>query len=296
METFNELNIKSVLDAETLLERATSPVFCHTELKYYSENNSAPKVRQRVEIKNARVNFPGTWQDCGFELLQHTSAVKDWQQNEINNVYCAEIAAIAKKMTGCDYTLLNRYFRRSTDLTKVSKTGAASVSNNILPPLNTIHSDFTDDYGTWLQQHYQSNKPEIRQDLDNANLTSKQVANAKRIVVMQFWRNLGPPTMDMPLALCDARTIEPGQPKIIDIKNHPSGGIIKFIAPEGKKSQLWYAYPDLSCDEVIAIRTFDSALVGQAYWPPHTAFADPMVERGQPYRSSLELRVNCLFL
>jgi hypothetical protein len=56
-------------------------------------------------------------------------------------------------------------------------------------------------------------------------------------------------------------------------------------------------HPELTVDEVVAFRTYDTELVaaGETWFTPHSAFPDPAVAPGQPARFSIELRVMCLF-
>jgi hypothetical protein len=120
--------------------------------------------------------------------------------------------------------------------------------------------------------------------------------------MMQFWRNLGAPKMDLPVAFCDARTIGPSETRPFHYNGYVAGGrsfdALGMVVPDDPQRHGWYVYPELRADEVVAFRTYDTELVrdGRTWFTPHSAFRDPDVEAGNPARFSIELRVMCLFL
>ena len=120
--------------------------------------------------------------------------------------------------------------------------------------------------------------------------------------MLQFWRNLGPATMDYPVAFCDARTVTPAEARPFRYTGYVAGGrsfdVLAIVGPDDPTTHGWYAFPDMTPDEVIAFRTYDTELVreGTTHFTPHSAFRDPRVEVGRPARFSIELRVMCLYL
>ena len=122
------------------------------------------------------------------------------------------------------------------------------------------------------------------------------------MVVLQFWRNLGPAKMDFPLAFCDARTVDPEEGRAFHVENYAGGGsnfdALAVVAPHDRSRHQWYVFPELRPDEVVAFRTYDTELVadGKTYFTPHSAFRDPEVEVASPPRTSIELRATCLWL
>jgi hypothetical protein len=137
--------------------------------------------------------------------------------------------------------------------------------------------------------------------LARSGLTSSQIEGARRIVMMQFWRNLGAPRMDFPVAFCDARTITKEEVRPFPYTGYVAGGrtfdALAVVAPSAPARHGWYVFPELQLDEVVAFRTYDTEMVprGESYFTPHSAFPDPDVEVGRPARFSIELRVLCLF-
>ncbi len=225
-----------------------------------------------------RADLPG-WETCGFELIRHPSAVTDWDDDDqIVSTHYQEIRHLAQQMTGCDRALVNGHIKRNPQ---------KAAQHHDLQPITLVHSDFADSYVKVLEARLG----------DDGDL----VADASRVVILQFWRNVGPARMDMPLAFCDARGVPREQIRAFPVKNYAGGGIdfeaLAVVAPSDPADHDWYAFLDMTPDEAVAFRTYDSdrAADGRPFWTPHSAFRDPSVPVGQPARSSIELRATCLF-
>ena len=249
----------------------------------------------QVDVADGRAaSLPG-WETCGFERIDHAPAVQDWADDEtIAHDHYPEMEALAAKLTGCDVALVSGHIKRNVD---------EAARHGDLGPITFVHSDFADSYGPLLRSRYvQTTDSEFAASLSRAGISGDDVARARRIVVLQFWRNVGPPKMDLPLAFCDCRTVPSSQVQAIPVTNYAGGGF-DFEAlgvrrpPPGEADHAWYAFDSLTADEAVAFRTFDSDRVGtgQPYWTPHSAFRDPDVELGRPSRSSIELRATCVF-
>lgn len=264
--------------------------FCRTALAYIPRDGGGGAPETPI-LDGRTADLPG-WKDCGFELLQHSSEVLDWDDDdEIARVHYAEICELAKQQTGCDHALLNSHIRRSPEAVK---------KHSDFAPIPFVHSDFADSYGDLLREIFRTG--ERSESLDGAGITGEDVAAAKRLMILQFWRNIGPAKMDMPLAFCDARTITRDDVRTIPVKNYANSGIdfeaLAIVAPVSAEDHHWYVFPEMQRDEVAAFRTYDTDMVtsGETYWTPHCAIHDPEVERGKPARSSIELRATCVWL
>ena len=132
-------------------------------------------------------------------------------------------------------------------------------------------------------------------------LSHDDVAQAERIAVIQFWRNIGAEQPDRPLALCDASTVP--RSEMIPILVPSYGGLrLDFEAfavrtPQDASAHSWYTFPKMAADEVMVFRTYDSRCEdeGRAFYTPHTAYLDPNVGSEAPRRESVEMRALCLF-
>ena len=151
-----------------------------------------------------------------------------------------------------------------------------------------------------MQEFYRSDADEARIGLEREEATPQDVANASRMLILQFWRNVGPSVMDLPIAFCDARTVGTKEILAVPVEDYAGDGFdfeTLAILPSDDGHHAWYTYPDMSVDEVVAFRTYDSDLIGSGkpFWTPHSAYRDPDVALGQPARYSIELRATCLW-
>ena len=148
---------------------------------------------------------------------------------------------------------------------------------------------------------YRQGTPDTVAALAAAGITAETVAGAKRLLILQFWRNVGPSLPDLPIAFIDAQSVNKADMHQVHVPNY-AGGDFAFDTlgvtppPNGSKHD-WYVFPDMQVDEVVVFRTFDSAMAarGEPYWTPHSAFEDPNAGRHAPPRRSIEVRATCLF-
>lgn len=248
-----------------------------------------------TEICDARTaELPG-WVECGFELVAHRSAVNSWDdEDEVTTVHHAEMEALAEEMTGCDHALVTGHIRRSPQ---------AAALHADLAPITFVHSDFAAGYERIVARSLRSpTNAGAAPALARHGLTADDVEQASRMLILQFWRNIGPPKMDLPLAFCDSRTITVDDGRAFAVTDYAGSGVdfeaLAVLAPDPPGSADWYVFPELTADEVVAFRTYDTDLIrdGGVYFTPHGAFRDPDVELGRPARSSIELRATCLYV
>jgi hypothetical protein len=269
-------------------------VFCRTTVNYATGNPSGDLAPVEVAMHNGRIAMLPGWEGCGFQLVRHESAVKDWSDDDaIARVHYAELEALARELTGCDHATITSHIKRGPEYAALHED---------LAPIEFVHSDFAAGYDDILRQMMRdsANQGDVQALLRNG-LTAASIDDARRIVVLQFWRNLGPARMDLPIGFCDARSVDGAEAQAFTIHDYAGAGGPSFealaIIPNDPDRHDWYAFPDLMPDEVIAFRTYDTARVatGELYFTPHAAFRDPSVERGKPARSSIELRATCLY-
>ena len=270
--------------------------FCRATLNFVpgAPAPGAARPQREVEILDGRLaELPG-WQECGFQLVQHASAVADWDDEaQLSTTHHPEMEELAREMTGADVALVSGHIKRSPD---------TAQRHSQLSPITFVHSDFADTHVDIIRSSYRNARPGSAETLARQGLTADAVEQARRIVILQFWRNIGPAKMDYPLAFCDARTVRREQSRAFHVANYAGTGAsfdaLGILAPDDASDNAWYAFPELSPDEVVAFRTYDTDIVreGGTYFTPHSAFRDPEVPVGQPARRSIELRATCLFV
>ena len=167
-----------------------------------------------------------------------------------------------------------------------------------LGPISFVHSDFADSYGDKMRQMYSAEEAEAKESLLSVGATVEDVRTCSRLMIIQFWRNLGPEKMDLPLAFCDARSVPKTDLRPFPVQDYAGDGFdFETLGIANSDQHQWYVFPEMTRDEVVAFRTYDSALIGSGnpYCTPHSAFADPEVKPGESARLSLEIRATCLF-
>jgi hypothetical protein len=268
---------------------------CRPTLNYSGAGRAGGPAPTVVEMLDGRAaDLPG-WEECGFELLAHTSAVRDWDDDdEVAAVHHPEMEALARDLTGCDHAVVSAHIKRGPD---------QAARHEDLAPIRFVHSDFAAGYDTLIRRSIrEAPRSTATAAHDRNGLTAATYDAATRIVVLQFWRNLGPPRMDLPIAFCDARTVRLTDARPFVVHDYAGAGgptfeALAIVAPDEPDRHRWYAFLELHRDETVAFRTYDTELVasGATYFTPHSAFRDPMVALGEPARSSIELRAVCLF-
>lgn len=271
---------------------------CRATLNYAPRRSDAAegggaRGPMEVEIRDGRAaSLPG-WTECGFELVRHTSAVQDWTDDaQIASVHYPEVEAVARSLTGCDAAMVSDHVKRTASETKRSREQS---------PVRLVHSDFAADYEDVIRGAYRDVHGRGAAALARSGLSADAVENARRIVMLQFWRNLGATKMDHPVAFCDARTVTPAEGRPFRYNGYVAGGrsfdALAIVAPVDPSVHAWYAFLEMTPDELVAFRTYDTELVhrGETWFTPHSSFRDPDVEVGAPARFSIELRVMCVF-
>ena len=269
-------------------------LFCRATLNFASRRGGFVAGPVEVDILDGRTaDLPG-WQECGFELVSHVTAASSWDDEELAAVHHREMEELARRMTGCDVALVPNHIKRGPEHAKLHED---------LAPIAFVHSDFAAGYDDLVRNSYQHPERDgTQRALDRNGITGADVVGASRLVILQFWRNIGEAKMDYPLAFCDARTVTPADGHPIQVNDYAGSGVdfeaIAVLEPTDSSPYRWYAFPELGHDEVVAFRTYDTDLVerGETWFTPHSAFRDPEVEIGRPARSSIELRAICLYL
>jgi hypothetical protein len=147
-----------------------------------------------------------------------------------------------------------------------------------------------------------SNVAGQRQMENWVNLTRKSTAFPdevdellrRRVAFVNLWRPIRSPVLDSPLALCDARSVAPGDLVASDLiyRDRRDETYNVTYSPNHR----WYYASEMLVDEALLIKCFDSRDDGQvARFSPHTAFVDSAVPPDAPPRESIELRTYVIF-
>jgi hypothetical protein len=205
----------------------------------------------------------------GFALVRKKSSVEDfYDDDEIKRVYYPEAERLIKAATGADRVFVfDHTVRKRVE-------GAADRDGNLRQPVARVHVDHTATFG-----------PQRVRDLipDEADELLKG-----RVQIINIWRPIRGPLLDSPLAVCDARTVDPNELVASDLVYPNRVG--ETYSVKYNPEHQWFYVPRMTVDEALLLKCFDSRTDGRARFAPHTAFADPTTPPDALPRESIELR------
>ncbi|MEM0987437.1 MAG: CmcJ/NvfI family oxidoreductase [Pseudomonadota bacterium] len=212
-----------------------------------------------------------TMDGAGFAFRSAPTVVQDlYDDDTVEGAYFDEIQGLLKGEFGASHVAIFDATRRSD-----GGAGAANKDGN-RGPASRIHVDYTAKSG-----------PQRALDVLGAAEYERLMAAGARIVQVNVWRPIVGPVQRSPLALADARSVAPQDLVATDQVFPDRVGEIYHLAYN--PAQRWYYAPEMTADEVLLIKGWDSVDDGRARFTPHTAFPLPDQD-GAPARESIEVR------
>lgn len=241
--------------------------------RYYANDHSRDVLNidlQPMDIINAR-GIPASLDVEGFTLVPHTSALRDFaDQDAVWNVHCAEIASLIEALSGADLVLVN-----APGVLRFSeKSGRTGTLNNSMPA-RFAHVDITDATAAGF-----------------AARGAPEGKTIRRYAHYNVWRAVSDPPQDVPLTVCDARTVENADlivaDAIFDEPGKPEWSFEGWVVAHNP-AHRWNWFPDMTRNEVLVFKTNDSD-ANAARCVPHVAFDDATCPADAPPRASIEMR------
>jgi len=208
----------------------------------------------------------------GFRLYPHRSAVRDLRdRGELERVHAEEIRRLLLEVSGADAVIVT-----SPGILRFGERSPECGAHNNSRPARFVHVDCSD---ATAASFYARARP------DNGR-------RVRRSAQYNVWRALTPPPQDVPLALCDARSIASEDLIFADAIFDRDGAVVfSFEAMLLRHSPLqrWVFYSDMRADEALVFKTHDTD-PSRAHCVPHGAFDNPDCPDRVPPRTSLEMR------
>ena len=226
-----------------------------------------------VEIRDARGESFSLDRE-GFVLRNYPTAVEDFYRLEkVREQYEAEISELVLRETGAAQALVFDHTLRSDS---PDVRGARTTRE----PAGVIHNDYSD----------VSAEKRLRDLLDESEAEKRL---GRRYAIVNTWRSIAGRVVNSPLSCCDATSLAPGDLIASERRAEERIGELELVAWNPK--HRWYYYPEMTRNEVLLIKTYDSATDGRARRSIHSAFDNPEAPADAPPRESIESRLLVFF-
>jgi hypothetical protein len=246
--------------------------------RYYANDHGrdrmdiSPVEMQITDARGQETALDGT----GFTLVAHRSAVADFTDRAASEpTYRAEIEELVMGLSGADLVLIN-----SPGILRFSERSKLSGQLDNSRPARFVHVDVSDVTAAAFALR--------------ATPPGRKLARA---VHYNIWRVLSAPPQDVPLAVCDARTVGPADlitaDAVFDAPGKEEWSFEGLVVAHAHRHR-WHWFPDMHRDEAIVFKTHDSDL-RRAHCVPHVAFDSPSCAADAPPRVSIEMRALALW-
>jgi hypothetical protein len=223
-----------------------------------------------VQIRDARPIAPSLSLDReGFDLVREASEVGNfYDDEEVRNVYYPEVERLIRQATGASRVFVfDHTVRRRVP-------GAEDRRDSLRQPVARVHVDHTEGSGP---QRVRDLLPDEAERLLSG-----------RLQIINLWRPIRGPLRDAPLAVCDARSVAPGDLVASDLVYPDRTG--ETYAVRHNPAHRWFYVPAMQTDEALLLKCYDSRTDGRARFAPHSAFTDPTTPPDAAPRESIEIR------
>ena len=235
-----------------------------------SKTTVLPEPRQ-VPIFDARLIAGSISLDReGFALVRHPTMVKNfYDDKEVTSVYYPAAEAFIKATLKADRVFIfdHTVRKRVEGAPDIRGTGPRQ-------PATRVHVDQTATSGAnRVREHLPDEARELLKG---------------RVQVINLWRPIRGPLRDAPLAMCDGQTVAPDDLIASDLIYPNRRG--ETYSVKYDRNHRWFYFPEMTADEALLLKCYDSATDGRTRFGPHTAFVDPTTPADAPPRESIELR------
>jgi hypothetical protein len=268
-----------------------SPV--RTQLNYTVDNGTPPDYYFYEPDPSVKLNPPGTdvrevaihdgWPEVnqfkadvqGFELHSFPNDFNAFDDDAaIKSAFYAQVITFVKQHTGAkrvevfDHTIRKRLPADLKAQTTVQR-----------PAVMLVHSDYT----------VKSGPQRVRDIVPN----DADELLKRRVAFFNVWKPLFRRVEELPLAMCDARTHDPDDMLLMELKYRERTGEIYVMRHSPK--HRWVYFPRMEPDTALLLKTYDSETDGRARFMGHSAFEDPNTPPDAPKRESIEVRTMAFF-
>ena len=255
----------------------------------------------------------------GFELLQQPLQHKDidfLSHEDVVTRHYPECTEILKSITGARYAFaFDHNIRWAEAEEKKQQTGKGQ---QVQRPIRLVHGDYT---LTSAPQRLRdlAAPPRINdtmrpflaegESVIPPELVEEALSETGRFAIINLWRNIHKesPVLRDPVGYCDAQTILTEDLVVFEL--HYTDRIGENYFAHGAERHQWYFFPEMTFDEVVLIKQWDSAGAFASSKGAekdsgsdkpcslnfHSAFEDPFSAANAPHRRSIEVRCIAIY-
>ena len=202
----------------------------------------------------------------GFELAVMPTEHHNFDDEEaIASAYYNEVSNIVRDVTGAEDVFVFDHTVRRGDHDSKRK------------PAHHVHNDYTE-------------KTAIIRAEEMIGKTAFAKKAGRRMIQINVWRPLVDVVRRSPLTFCDASSIDRADLIPTQIHFPDTDHVGEIFALRKQAGQRWSYFSEMTHDEVVLIKGYDSETNGTARFTPHTAFEYPDQDLSVPARASIETR------
>lgn len=259
------------VDAEVNYTAATSE-----RPQFYANDQSLDRVTRDprvVRITDGRsLSDPPRLAREGLELSHCSTRVKEFRDvDDVARVYPEEVRQFMLELTGADSVVVTgppilRFGERSPEAGTRDNSRAARL----------VHIDVSD---AAAAEFALMAAPEGKREF-------------RRVEQHNIWRAISDPPQDVPLAVCDARSVAASDLVPADARFDRNGKVdwsFEALLLRYNPAHRWLFFSDMTRDDVLVFKRHDTD-PGEPHHVPHSAFSDPRVPAGVTPRASVEIR------
>jgi len=213
---------------------------------------------------------------CGFQVMQHSTGVKEFDGVKDLRAYREETEALLRDTLQASYVLCydlklrkNAAFQREV----IDLNDPFLVEG----PAKGAHNDVTSTSGPQIIRRYLSLEDQKR-----------FLRPGYRIRIVNTWRPLVPVLEDCPLALCDYRSVDPEDFLEADRVFPDRVGEVYYL--KYSKKHHWFWLEGQKQSEPFVFIMYDTMVGDQAKFCPHVSFHNPRASPHSIPRRSVETR------
>lgn len=291
------MSTKSLLNR---VETSAVPANLHAPLHYFAPDSGPAHIRiyppssglanvrpvstpHVVPVHNMRDTGEEFHLDtCGFALHTRATTFTDFfDEDAVRKHYYPEVETTLRSLTGAVAVIAFDHNVRST-------TRAARGEAGVRVPAEQVHNDYTARSGPVRRM-------EILKDAARLDLADRHFA------FVNLWRPIIGPVGDNPLAVCDARSVQPADLVVTEIRHFGEDDLNtprhvgEIYSVTHRASHQWFYVSAMQPREFLLLKCFDSHTDGRARFMPHTGFQNPDCPSDFVPRESIEARTLVVF-